>query len=403
MEAGMNRSLLALATAAALSVPAVAAAQSSSVSIYGTLNMDVDTVKAEGSGSSATDLKTRTRVTSNSSNIGFRGVEDLGSGLKAIFQIESGIALDAGTASSATGTLASRNSNVGLQGSWGTFFFGNWDTPYKFTTAAGPIDAFYGTGLPYYANVLSGNSTTTSTNAALRNMFDRRQNNSVQYWTPDWQGFAGRIAYSANEQRQSASATTVEQNPSMYSLAGTYSKGPLYLSLAYERHDEFANTSTRKTDDDGVKFGAAYTFGGATTIGFAWEQLQYGGNVGATGLKKPIPASFLTAAQVASANEAKIESWYVSLKHAFGRHTIRAMYGEDRGLKVDGNTAPSSRAKTYGIGYSYTLSKRTDLYGYYTQITNDTNSANDFSLGGIGGVAGGADPKAVSLNIRHMF
>jgi len=60
------------------------------------------------------------------------------------------------------------------------------------------------------------------------------------------------------------------------------------------------------------------------------------------------------------------------------------MYGQDRGLKVDGSEVPSSRAKTYAIGYSYSFSKRTDVYAYYTVISNDSNSNNDFANGGIG-------------------
>jgi len=102
------------------------------------------------------------------------------------------------------------------------------------------------------------------------------------------------------------------QNPNLYSVSGVYAQGPLYLSLAYEQHDEFANTATAQTDDKGIKFGAAYTFAGATTVGFAYEQLKFGGNVGATGLKKIIPTSYLSAAQLNNAGEAKIESYFLS-------------------------------------------------------------------------------------------
>ena len=398
----MSKKLLALATAAALSAPAAAAEADGNVTIYGRLNVSLDNVKADGAASSAADLKSRNRITSNSSNLGFRGVEPLGNSLKAIFQIESGVQVDTGLSSTSTGTLASRNSNVGLAGDFGTVFFGNWDTPYKVTTSSGPIDAFYAEGMSTYVNVLSGNSTTTTTNGANRNTFDRRQNNSLQYWTPTWKGLSGRLGYSANEQRTSNGAT-VAQNPNLYSVSGVYAQGPLYLSLAYEQHDEFANTATARTDDKGIKFGAAYTFAGATTVGFAYEQLKFGGNVGATGLKKIIPTSYLSAAQLNNAGEAKIESYFLSLKHAIGPHTIRAMYGQDRGLKVDGSEVPSSRAKTYAIGYSYSFSKRTDVYAYYTVISNDSNSNNDFANGGIGGVGGGADPKGISFNIRHVF
>src|SRR5258706_853387 len=88
--------------------PAAALAQST-VTIYGTLNADVESVKAEGG--SGTNFSSRSPVTSNSSNIGFRGTEDLGQGLSAFFQIESSVNIDSGTSS---GFWASRNSGVAL-------------------------------------------------------------------------------------------------------------------------------------------------------------------------------------------------------------------------------------------------------------------------------------------------
>jgi len=79
------------------------------------------------------------------------------------------------------------------------------------------------------------------------------------------------------------------------------------------------------------------------------------------------------------------------------------MYGADRGLKVDGSEVPASKAMTYAIGYSYSFSKRTDVYAFYTMVRNDSNSINDFANGGIGDVRGGADPQGISVNIRHTF
>src|SRR4029077_8665248 len=141
-----------LAVASAIAAPLSVQAQSSSVQIYGTINVDYEAVQAGGASPAAAlapgqlgaaptgvNVPWRDRVTSNSSNIGFRGVEDLGGGLKAIFQIESAIGFDNqatfgtntanGTATG--GGFATRNTNVGLSGNWGTVFAGQWDTPYK--------------------------------------------------------------------------------------------------------------------------------------------------------------------------------------------------------------------------------------------------------------------------------
>jgi hypothetical protein len=90
MEICMNKKLLALAVAAVVSAPALA--DDSTVSLYGTLNVDFENVKAEGCTTiapalSCVDLKQRNRVSSNSSNIGFRGVEPLMQGLMRGFRL----------------------------------------------------------------------------------------------------------------------------------------------------------------------------------------------------------------------------------------------------------------------------------------------------------------------------
>lgn len=77
MQKRMNKKLMSLAVAATVSIPALALAESGNVTLYGTLNADIETVKADDAVSS------RNRVSSNSSNIGFRGTEDLGNGLNA--------------------------------------------------------------------------------------------------------------------------------------------------------------------------------------------------------------------------------------------------------------------------------------------------------------------------------
>ena len=409
----MNKKLLALAVAAAVSAPAVALADDSTVTLYGTLNMDFENVKADGAAGTGANLPSRNRVSQNSSNIGFRGTEPLGGGLNAIFQLEQGVNIDTGATSASAGSFATRNSNVGLSGGFGTIFFGNWDTPYKSSTL--PIDAFYATGIAYYADVLSGDSTPTTSNGANgftgpdRRGFDRRQNNSVQYWTPNLSGFQGRIAYSANEQKANATATTPSVDPKLWSLAGTYANGPLLLTATYEKHDEYANTGnsvigTKTTSDKGSKLGAQYEFPTGTTVGVIYEQLKYTGNIGATGLPKNLTGpGGLTAAQVAGANEAKLEAYYVSVRQAFGPSTIRADFGADRGLKVDGTKISNSKAATFAIGYSYSFSKRTDFYALYTRLKNDDNSRNDFAVNGIGGVANGADPQGFGVGLRHAF
>ena len=384
----MNKKLLALAVAGATFAPAVMAQTANPVTLYGTLNVDFESVKATGAAGTGANASTRNRVSSNSSNLGVRGTEDLGGGLKAFFQIESNIPLDGvGTA----GTFASRNSAVGLQGPGGSVLLGNWDTPYKSIT--GDADAMYNTGLANVVNITSGNATPTGAPGTVRNGFDRRSNNSFQYWSPTFNGFSGRFAYSANEGKTTSSAP-VQQNPSLVSLSGSYSAGPFYVALAHERHTEFGNSATSLSHDKGLKLAATFTFG-ATKIGFITEQLKFKGNIAATGLSKAYTAG--------ASSEAKISASYISLRHSIGKHTLRAAYGADRGVKLNRASSNQTKAQMNVLGYSYTFSKRTDFYAVYSKIKNEVNSRNDFAINGVGGVAAGADPVGIGAGFRHTF
>lgn len=383
----MKLKLIALAVASATMAPLAMAQTANPVTLYGTLNIDFDSTKAANA-FSGPNVGARNRVTSNSANFGIRGTEDLGGGMKAFFQIEMGtVALDTGG-----GNLAGRNSAVGLQGGFGSILLGNWDTPYKSTTGA--ADAFYGTGVANFVNVVSGNSTPTAATGAVRNGFDRRSNNVVQWWSPNWSGFSIRAGYSANEARTNSTAA-VQQNPSLYSFSGTYSKGPFTVSGAYEKHDQFANSATQSSKDTGVKFVATAVVG-TTTFGLITERLNFKGNIGATGLPKVFTAG--------TGTEARINSYYASMVHRSGPWALRVGVGADRGLTV--NTAagaPDTRARMLAVGGSYSFSKRTDAYLVFSQIKNDRNSRNDFAIGAVGGVSQGADPRALGIGLRHTF
>src|SRR6266850_7848108 len=224
----MKQKHIALACVALFAAPAAALAQSN-VQIYGTLNGDFESVKATGS--SGTNFPSRNRVTSNSSNVGLRGTEDLGQGLRAFFQIENAVNFDNGTAS---GFWAARNSGVGLQSGWGQVLLGQWDSPYKYTTSR--IDPTGDIGIAAYTGILGSTGSITAgqggNNFAERASFDRRVSNVAQYWTPAWRGLSGRLAYGAGDTNVGSPSTGVPEGsglkPSLYSGTALYEDGPLY-------------------------------------------------------------------------------------------------------------------------------------------------------------------------------
>lgn len=101
----------------------------SSVTLYGVADAGVRyssglNAAYGGDAGSSTAINSGIHTTSR---FGFRGSEDLGAGLKAIFNLESGINLDTG-ASASTTKLFDRAASVGMQGGWGTVTAGRQTT-----------------------------------------------------------------------------------------------------------------------------------------------------------------------------------------------------------------------------------------------------------------------------------
>ena len=118
----MNKKLLVVAVAAAVAAPVTAIAD---VTIYGKLHMSLDYVMSDNQAASGQD-KNNLNVSSNSSRIGFKGSEDLGGGLKGIWQVEQSVNLDESGSQWAT-----RNSFLGVSSGFGDLLLGRHDTPYK--------------------------------------------------------------------------------------------------------------------------------------------------------------------------------------------------------------------------------------------------------------------------------
>ena len=120
----MNKKLVALAVAGALSAPLAVQAQTANVTLYGRANMDLEFVKGQQRRRLEPDRQSREQQL-----VAFRmrGTESLGGGLNAIFQLESNVSCDTGNAASSS--LASRETFVGLQGSWGKVTMGKFLMP----------------------------------------------------------------------------------------------------------------------------------------------------------------------------------------------------------------------------------------------------------------------------------
>lgn len=347
-----------------------AMAQSENVQIYGRLNVGLEQVNTTAD-AKGNDVST-TRLSNNRSVLGFHGTEDIGGGVKAIFQIE-------GTLSPATGAggLAQRDTRVGLEGPAGTLFLGNWTTSYNNATSS--LDPFYPTTAGYMS-IMGNGSAATADNVSDTSSFDRRQQNSLHYWSPNWNGFSLRLTHGLNEERPASGA-----RPSLTSLAAIYERGPWYAVAATEFHHEYQGPNL---NDTGSKLALSYNFGD-TRLAVIGEKLKYETMTGTLERK----------------------AWYLSATHQMGHHGLRfgiARAGDGNGT-APLNTkigflrkGPDTGALHATVGYDYNFSKRTSVFVYYTHLHNEKNAVYDFAINGVG-TSPGATAKGTVLGIRHNF
>jgi predicted porin len=333
-------------------------AQDGAVQVYGRLNVALEHAQSS------------TRLVNNRSVLGFRGGEDLGGGLKAIFQIEGTLSPDTGA-----GALAARDTRVGLAGTWGTLFAGHWTTAYNGATSG--LDPFYPTTAGYMS-IMGNGAAGDADNVSDKSSFDRRQSNSIHYWSPAWHGLSVRVTHGLNEEQPAGGA-----KPSLTSAAALYERGPWYAALAGERHHDYQGPGL---DDTGAKAAVSYQFA-RTRVAIVAERLRY---------------------ETAAGDLAR-NAVYLSVSHQIGPHAIRigiARTGDasgPAGTRIGFVRAGAGTGATHAtLGYDYTLSRRSSVYAYMTRLDNGANGVYDFAINSVG-AAPGANLKAVVLGMRHNF
>ena len=226
----MKKSLIALAVLAA---SGVAFAQSS-VTLYGVADAGIGKIEAGGNdGSDKTEFISGSTMNNGTSRLGVRGVEDLGGGLKAGFQFETGLDLDDGGNS---GAFWSRQANIWLGGNWGTVKLGRQFTPSYLTTSTFEL-------------------TGTANYSVLANTYNyagigSRANSAFAYMTPNFGGFTAGVAY--------VTKTDLAKPKAAYDLGLMYANGPIGVGVSVNKF------STSKIN---YQAGAKYSFGNFALAG----------------------------------------------------------------------------------------------------------------------------------------
>ena len=356
----MNKKLVAVAVAGVLAAPLAAQAQTANVTLYGRLNLTLEYIDANGSNPSVQ------RLSSNSSRLGVRGTESLGGGLNAIFQIESSISGDAGG-----GTLAGRDTFVGLQGSWGTVRFGNFLAPYD------DMHPIFGNVPTYTTSILSTASIwAQGTSAKAAGGFDARLGNSLRYDTPNIAGFVGSAQISLDSENGAT-------DPFVLSVGGVYNNGPFTLGVAFEGNKD---VRANGLDDKAFTVTGAWNFG-IVRIAGVYERLDYDTPTG--GLKR--------------------DFYGVSATAPIGPGTVYAFYGHAEDGKGGGSrvaglaSGANTGADQFSISYTHTLSKRTQVYAGYHGLDNDANAAYNYNINPYSPAANGMRLNGFVVGMIHLF
>ena len=370
----MNKKLIALAVAGASLAPVVASAQTANpVTLYGRAFVMFESVRADGG--NAAPLSTRNRVNDvGPSFIGVRGTEDIGGGLKAFFQMEYGFRIDENNGSGTP--FSGRNSAVGLQGNFGSVLLGRWDTPWKTATIA--ID-------PYGDTTMGG--LTTAMND--RGNFDRRETNTVQYWSPNLSGFQARAAYVANEGR------TATVNPSALSFSGTYTQGPFYVGYVWERHkDQYKSYTGAIGNAAGASEKGQAVFGNVTLGAFKLGAMaQY--------FKKENPNNGVASTRAGS-KALMFAATYTAGKNVFIYSYIDNKDGtfQTAGLAL---SPAQATCKVNTLGYNYEFSRRTTFLAQYVQIKNNVTGLCNLASNPLAALAADQDPRGFAVGFKHLF
>jgi predicted porin len=396
----MNKKVMAVAVAGVLAAPA-ALAQTSNVQLYGRANLGFDHYEADGSSVAGQDRDGRFRVFDNSSRVGLRGTEDLGNGLKAIFQIETGVNIDNGSntsqsggANPSSGFWASRDSFVGIDSNFGRLTFGRQSLYWANGVNAQFAANYINTEIPWTNGTNLGRVSVPGTTPA-------RVSNTVQYTTPTFAGINGTASYSVNPQ-EAVQGTGLggDTDGNVWALTGRGEWGPFYAQIDYA--DFSGNASLiggQQIDGNAWKVGGSWGYMPGARIGVIWVRTENNAVAGLT-----------------LGDEANQQGWTINWEHTFGNFQVMAQYGQTGSLKdcdtdaaVGNISCGGTKADGFMVGGRYFLSKRTWLYASWNKIKNDDNQWIDYTGGGITstntafGTPYGADPEIWAVGIFHQF
>lgn len=367
----MKKSMIALAVAGAF----VSSAAMAEVTAYGVAHVSIDRVN-DGA---TTNGVTTNQLNSRQSRLGFKGAEDLGGGMSAIWQIERSIAMDDGSITA--GSAGARNTFVGLKSdSMGTVLVGRNDTPYKTSTR----------NLDVFADTAADNRNVMGKSAA-GTAYDTRVSNAIAYTSPNMSG----LSIAAMSVFGSESANGTEKKGSLMSLAAMYSMDQIYATLAIQ-NAKAGDLFTGELEAGGTTLGTGSSVDdklAATKVGVGFTTDQFAVNLVYENLKSTVASS---------GAETKNTNMYLGGKfNISSTDAVKLAYAKAGQSKT--TTTLTDGTKQISLGYDHGMSKNTTVYALYTKLTNDASTQRDaFDTVGQGTV-NDSDPSVISFGLKHVF
>lgn len=380
----MQKKIIVLAVLGAVSGAATA---QSNVQFYGVADAGIANIHADGRG-------TLNKVESGllrTSRLGFKGTEDIGSGLKVIFALEYRLNLDANQGiggaytTDAAGTQGStsgpaRQQFVGLTDNFGTVIAGRlnttaFDWAVKYTVLGASVFD------------VTGNNAMAA-GSRVNPLGDIRLSNAVAYKSPSFAGFRFDVNYA----RPIEQVATGDGRVSVWQLGTYYDNGPFSVGMVYDKMQGSGNANLT-----------------LSSLAFARG------------------AGFPTAATTIPYDDLDLKSLNIGGAYDFGSFKLKATYQSDRfndlarnrvwgiGAEIpvmakgavhivysqaSVNTLANADPSGFSVAYTHNLSKRTIAYAGYAKQTND--SAGTSGIWGTSPVAGG-DVSLLAAGVTHMF
>ena len=382
----MKKTLIAAAVAAAVAAPAANAG----VVIYGKIHVGIDYVDQDASGTFVTTVPTTIgeepvvidsgtfseslfkgwEVNNHSSRIGFKGSEDLGNGLKAIWKMENSVRITdtSSTPWSHDGSkghwASARNAYIGLASDWGTFLYGRHDTPYKM--------GFYSTGIDMLGDsIIDVNG--------LYGITEVRADDAIAYVSPNWNGLTLAAAIVPGEGFTDSEGKVYDGLADNYSVSAMYSNNGLKLAVGYEELNQGLAATTgvdslcATSDCTNFMVGAGYSMN-AFDVSAVYIQQEYGESVDS-------------------------DIWALSAAYTFGNNKIIGTYGQ--------NDYGSDDFSGYGLALQHMFSKRTSAYlAYASQSDLPFSATLTETVGEVTETTtatGFSDTSAFSFGMIHKF